>query len=276
MNGAGPAGSIRNWAGSHTYRAARFVEARSVAEVQREVETATKVRVLGTRHSFNDLCDTDGTLLSTTGFPDPVVVDPHARTVTVRGGQRYAVVARAVHEAGLALPNMGSLPHISTAGAVATGTHGSGTANQALGAAVAALVLVGPDGALRTVRRGEPDHPGSVVALGALGVVVEVELDLQERRFRVRLYRDAAPLAVVRRHAQHRARVVCVPRDAVDKVVVEPVVLDERPARGPPGLHNKSLVWHGFYQRPNLGQNVRHVILLKLCAFLIKNRTSLF
>ena len=90
------------------------------------------------------------------------------------------------------------------------------------------------------------------------------------------VFRDAAPLAVVRRHAQHRARVVCVPRDAVDKVVVEPVVLDERPARGPPGLHNKSLVWHGFYQRPNLGQNVRHVILLKLCAFLIKNRTSLF
>ena len=178
MNGAGPVGLIRNWAGSHTYRAGRFVEARSVAEVQHEVAAATKVRVLGTRHSFNDLCDTDGTLLSTTGFPDPVVVDVPARTVTVRGGQRYAVVARAVHEAGLALPNMGSLPHISTAGAVATGTHGSGTGNQSLGAAVAALVLVGPDGTLRTVRRGEPDHLGSVVSLGALGVVVEVELDL--------------------------------------------------------------------------------------------------
>jgi len=127
---------------------------------------------------LHDPGDTDGTLLGTTGFPGPVVVDVPARTVTVRGGQRYAVVARAVHEAGLALPNMGSLPHISTAGAVATGTHGSGTGNQSLGAAVAALVLVGPDGTLRTVRRGEPEHLGSVVALGALGVVVEVELDL--------------------------------------------------------------------------------------------------
>ena len=76
-----------------------------------------------------------------------------------------------MHEAGFALPNTGSLPHIMVAGACATGTHGSGDGNRILAASVSAVELVGPDGELRTVRRGDPGFAGAVVALGALGVV---------------------------------------------------------------------------------------------------------
>ena len=75
--------------------------------------------------------------------------------------------------------NLASLPHISVAGAVATATHGSGDRSQNLAAAVRALELVGPDGALRTVRRGDDDFAGSVVALGALGVATRVTLDIE-------------------------------------------------------------------------------------------------
>jgi len=73
---------------------------------------------------------------------------------------------------------MASLPHISVAGAIATGTHGSGRQVQSLAGMVSALELVQADGELRHVERGHPDFDGSVVNLGALGVMTRVTLDL--------------------------------------------------------------------------------------------------
>jgi len=168
-----------NWAGNHAYTAARHVRARSLEEAQEVVRSSSKVRLLGTRHSFNALCDTEGTLLDLTGLSaEPVLAADH-RTVRVAGGTPYNDVAAHLQARGYALANMGSLPHISVAGATSTGTHGSGAANQILGAGVSRLELIGPDGELRTIARGEPDLAGSVVALGALGAVVSLDLDVE-------------------------------------------------------------------------------------------------
>ena len=137
------------------------------------------MRALGSRHSFSDLTDTTGTLVDLAGLPADLRLDPVARTVSVSGGVRYGELAAALEERGWALAAMASLPHISVAGAVATGTHGSGDRTRSLAAAVRSLEVVGADGALRRVARGEPDFDGSVVALGALGVVTRLELDLE-------------------------------------------------------------------------------------------------
>jgi alditol oxidase len=113
--------------------------------------------------------------------------------VTVAAGVRYGAVARVAHDAGFALKNMGSLPHINVGGACATGTHGSGVRNANLASSVRALQLVTAKGELVTLSRdADPDRfPGAVVALGALGVVVAVTLDLVPT-FDVRqvVYRD--------------------------------------------------------------------------------------
>ncbi len=173
----GPAG--HNWAGNHTYAAARYVRARTLEEAQEVVRASTRVRLLGTRHSFNALCDTEGTLLDLTGLVTEPVLDREHGTVRVAGGTPYNDVAAHLQANGLALANMGSLPHISVAGATSTGTHGSGTGNRILGSAVRRLELIGPDGELRTLSRGEADFDGSVVALGALGAVVSLDLDVE-------------------------------------------------------------------------------------------------
>ena len=57
-----------NWAGNHAYTAARYVRAGSLEEAQEVIRASSRVRLLGTRHSFNALCDTDGTLLDLTGL----------------------------------------------------------------------------------------------------------------------------------------------------------------------------------------------------------------
>jgi len=92
---------------------------------------------------------------------------------------RYGDLAEALHGEGVALHNLASLPHISVAGAVATATHGSGDGNGNLATAVAALEMVTSDGEVVAAARGDADFDGMVVALGALGAVTRVTLDVE-------------------------------------------------------------------------------------------------
>lgn len=171
----------RNWAGNLEYRAARVERPESVDELRALLASAGPggIRMLGSRHSFNDLADTTGTLVATSGLPAALVVADDRRTVTVSGGVRYGELASELDRHGLALANLASLPHISVAGAVATGTHGSGNGVRSLAASVAGLELVTAAGDLVQLRRGDVDFDGAVVSLGALGAVTRVTLDVE-------------------------------------------------------------------------------------------------
>ncbi|MEU8141350.1 FAD-binding protein [Nonomuraea sp. NPDC048901] len=147
-------------------------------ELQSLVAGTTSIRALGSGHSFNDVADSTGDLVALDRLPYEIEIDSAAARVRVGGRVTYAELAPVLHASGFALGNLASLPHISVAGSVATGTHGSGGGNQSLSAAVSALDLVTADGSLITLARGEADFPGAVVALGALGVVTSVTLDL--------------------------------------------------------------------------------------------------
>ena len=168
-----------NWAGNLRYSAAEVQEPATVPELQDLVAGATKLRALGSRHSFNRIADTTGTLVSLGHLAPAIDVDSENMTVTVSGGTRYGTLAAELQRQGYALHNLASLPHISVAGAVATATHGSGDRNGNLATAVACLELVTADGAILTSRRGEPDFDGMVVNLGALGIVSSLTLDIE-------------------------------------------------------------------------------------------------
>jgi xylitol oxidase len=167
-----------NWAGTIQFAATEIVAPTSVEQVQEVVERSAKVRALGTGHSFSTVADTDRTLLLTESLPPLIEVDRDAALVRVGAGVRWGDLAAAVAASGLALHNMGSLPHISVAGSVATGTHGSGSRLGCLATAVSAQTMVTATGELRTLSRGDADFAGSVVALGLLGIVVDLTLDL--------------------------------------------------------------------------------------------------
>ena len=170
---------LRNWAGNHTYAAERVHAPTSVDDLRALVVGAERVRPLGTRHAFTDLADTIGDLVSTQDLPQDIEIDTARRLVRVAGGVSYGVLAERLADSGWALATMASLPHISVAGAIATGTHGSGDRTGSLAAAVAGLEIVGADGELRTVVRGDADFDASVVSLGALGITTHVTLDLE-------------------------------------------------------------------------------------------------
>ena len=176
---------VTNWAGNVVFGAARVHRPTSIDELHRVVTGSERLRVLGTGHSFNRIADTTGDLVSVASLPPHLELDAAAGTVTVSAGLRYASVAAFVHERGFALHNLGSLPHISVAGACATGTHGSGVNNGILGTTVRGLEMMTADGELVRLRAGDPQLAGAVVALGALGVVTRLTLAV-EPTFEVR------------------------------------------------------------------------------------------
>jgi xylitol oxidase len=169
-------GRVTNWAGNVTYSTERVLRPGSVEEAQELIAAAQSIKPLGTRHSFSLVGDSDGALLSTEHLNR--IVEVGADTVTVEAGIRYGELAAALHGHGVALANFASLPHISVGGAIATATHGSGSSNPSLAAAVSALELVGADGSIRRLGRSDPGFDGAVVSLGALGLVARVSLDV--------------------------------------------------------------------------------------------------
>ncbi|RZS91813.1 xylitol oxidase [Motilibacter rhizosphaerae] len=170
---------LTNWAGNVVFEPERYVRPTSVEQLQEVVAAAPVVRVLGSGHSFNTVADTTGLLVNVEDLPREVSVDAAAGTARVSAGARFGDLFAPLAEAGVALHNTGSLPHISVAGACATGTHGSGNALGNLASAVVGLELVAPDGTLRTVRAGDADFAGSVISLGLLGVVTAMALRVQ-------------------------------------------------------------------------------------------------
>jgi xylitol oxidase len=190
----GKAVTLTNWAGNTAFRARDVHHPASLDELQRLVAASAQVRALGSGHSFNDVADTTGDLVVLDRMPDEVEIDSAAGKARVPARMTYARLAPILHRAGFALANLASLPHISVAGSVATGTHGSGDAISCLAAAASSLDLVTADGSPLTLSRGDADFPGAVVALGALGVVTSLTLDLVPA-FEVRQYvREGLPL----------------------------------------------------------------------------------
>ncbi|HEX6892773.1 MAG TPA: FAD-binding protein [Chryseolinea sp.] len=171
---------LKNWAGNLTYSTSNVLEPATVEEVQEIVKTSEKLRALGTRHCFNGIADSDALLVSTrklNGLTEPDIANSR---ITVGAGIRYGDLCKYLDERGFAVHNLASLPHISVAGACATATHGSGVRNGNLATAVSGIEFVSGKGDVVQLSREKDGDTfkGAVVALGSLGLVTKVTLDL--------------------------------------------------------------------------------------------------
>jgi alditol oxidase len=169
-----------NWAGNYAYGAAKLHYPETIEQVQELVSHGDKLKALGSRHSFNDIADSPGDLISLDRLERVFEVDRERKRVTVDASVRYGQLCGPLDREGYALHNMASLPHISVAGACATATHGSGDRNGNLAAAVSAIEIVTGTGEVVALSREEhgEQFAGAVVGLGALGVVTRLTLDV--------------------------------------------------------------------------------------------------
>jgi xylitol oxidase len=168
-----------NWAGTHHFGATEVLSVSSADDVARRVARGGRFKALGTRHSFNDVADSEGTLLDMSSLRFEPRIDEAGQRVTVPAGMSYGTLGRFLEDRGWALHNLGSLPHISVGGACATGTHGSGATSRSLADAVRHLDMVVGRGRRVVVDEDDPRLLGAVVSLGALGVATDLALRIE-------------------------------------------------------------------------------------------------
>lgn len=170
--------SERNWAGNHNYETSGVRRPSSADELASLVSQASHVRAVGSRHSFSHIVDAE-VLVDLSELPGAATIAPDRSSVSVPAHWTYAQVASVLDEAGLALHNLASLAHVSIAGAVATGTHGSGDSNGNLATAVTAVEMMTATGEVLTLDAADDRFGGIVVSLGALGIVTRVTLRVE-------------------------------------------------------------------------------------------------
>ncbi len=193
---------LKNWAGNIEYSTENLYPANSLEQVRDYVKQHDKMKVLGTRHCFNNIADSKDDFLSLRSLDKVLALDEKARTVTIETGMSYGQLAPYLDNKGFALHNLASLPHISVAGACTTGTHGSGEKNRNLSTQVAALELVTAAGDVVTLSQEKDGEKfrGAVVGLGALGVITKVTLHIQPT-FMMRQYvYENLPLSQMKDH----------------------------------------------------------------------------
>ncbi|WDZ89065.1 D-arabinono-1,4-lactone oxidase [Nocardiopsis sp. HUAS JQ3] len=170
------------WAGTHQARPRRTAAPGSTAEVAAAVSSATaedlRVRMVGTGHSFTDVAVTDGLLLSPTSLTRVRSVDPAAGTATVEAGLPLCDFNDVLAGHGAALANMGDIAVQTVAGAVQTGTHGTGRDAGGLAAQVVGMEMVLADGSVAECSaEREPElFQAARVGLGAFGVVTALTM----------------------------------------------------------------------------------------------------
>ena len=193
---------LKNWAGNLEYSTERVYTSTSLEQVKAYVKKENRLKVLGTRHCFNNIADSKDGFLSLKAMDKVISIDPAKRTVTVGAGITYGQLCPYLDGQGFALHNLASLPHISVAGACSTATHGSGEKNGNLATAVSGLEMVTASSDIVNLSRERDGDKfaGSVVGLGALGVITAVTLDIQPT-YRMRQYvYENLPLSELKDH----------------------------------------------------------------------------
>ena len=177
--------SWQNWAGNVTARPVRVSVPRSAAQVAEQVVAAAAdglpIRMTGSGHSFTPTAATDGVLLRPDGLTAIRSIDPDACLVTAESGCPLARLSTELLGHGLSLTNMGDIDVQTVAGAIQTGTHGTGRASGGMAAQVAALELVLADGTIRSCSATDNGElfDAARVGLGALGVLTAVTFGVE-------------------------------------------------------------------------------------------------
>lgn len=202
-----------NWSGAIACRPAAIERPRSEDEIADVLRRAARdgrcVRPLGSGHSSSPLCATDGVLVSLDAWAGVESVDATSGLVAVRGGSVLHDLGRELLAHGLALENLGDIDRQAIAGAIATGTHGTGRALGNLASRVVGMRIVPPRGDALDLGAADADLAGARVSLGALGIVSRVTIAtlpafrLRERTRRIRLDEVVATFEDASRRHRH-------------------------------------------------------------------------
>jgi L-gulono-1,4-lactone dehydrogenase len=175
-------GEWRNWAGDQSCHPLQTVEPATAEDLARAVTAAAAagrtVCVAGSGHSFTEAAMTDDVLVRLGGMRGVLDADTASGLVRVAGGTVLGELNEELARFGLAMENLGDIDLQTIAGAISTGTHGTGARLRNISAQVESLELVLADGSVRELSAADDPEllRAARVGIGALGAITAVTL----------------------------------------------------------------------------------------------------
>lgn len=182
-----PGGTWQNWARSASVRPQAVERPSSIGAVVRAVEAAAarerRIKAVGSGHSFTGIAVASGVLVDLAALTGVVSVDRARSRVTLLAGTPLHAIPALLEPYGLAMQNLGDIDRQTIAGAISTGTHGTGAAFGGVATQVVGATLVTGTGELLRISDDENADllPAIAIGLGALGILVEVTLQCVPR-----------------------------------------------------------------------------------------------
>ena len=199
----------RNWARTVTVTPHRIEQPASTEELQQCVKRAAaaglKVKAVGAGHSFTAVAAAPGVLLDLSRLQGILEADTARRRVRLLAGTRLHRIPELLAPFQLAMPNLGDIDRQSIAGALSTGTHGTGAGFGGLCTQVVGMTLVQPDGGLLALDEEDPVLPAAALGLGALGIIADVTLQCVPA-FALHAVEASEPLASVLGSLEERVK----------------------------------------------------------------------
>ncbi|WOF43189.1 FAD-binding protein [Sphingopyxis indica] len=168
-----------NWSGSVTAPAAVGYP-RSEDELAAVLRGAKKVRAVGAGHSFMPLCESAEAIVGLGAMEGAIAIAPDRRSARIPAGWSIRRLTAALWDEGLALANQGDVNPQALAGAMATGTHGTGVTLGSLSTFARGFRLIGADGEAHWCdRRTNPElFEAQRLSLGLFGIATEIDVDV--------------------------------------------------------------------------------------------------
>lgn len=204
------AGKWTNWVGNQSFKYQSFAQPKSEKEVVKAIKKALekkqKIRVVASGHSFTPIVETDGLLLDLVNINGIKAVDPYKQRAYVGSGTPISALGDPLWDKGLALINQGDIDDQRIAGAISTGTHGSGTEFGSFSSILKSCRIVNGTGEVVEITEKTPDllHAAQV-SVGMLGVMVGMELEVT-KKYKLKEHIDHEPFADVMRNFHERVK----------------------------------------------------------------------
>ncbi|MBL0286614.1 MAG: FAD-binding protein [Bacteroidetes bacterium] len=167
---------FKNWSGTIQQKVPNFFKPSTKEEILEIIHKYDNIRFVGTGHSWSPLFETKEAMISFDNFNKIISIDKEKLEVVVQPGIKLWHLNNLLDMEGLALQNLGSIDEQSIAGAILTGTHGSGIQFQCLASQVMSISLIDGMGNEINLDRNDDSFYGALVSLGSLGVVIALKL----------------------------------------------------------------------------------------------------
>lgn len=169
---------FRNWGRNIQCEVSCYYQPETEEELIELIKSHDQIRMVGSGHSWSAVNYTEGIQINLDHYNKILEIDREKKQITVQAGIKMKQLNKVLAQNGLALKNQGSIDQQSIAGAISTGTHGTGVDFQILGAQMIAFTLIKADGTKVTIHKKKtPElYKAAVVNLGCLGVISELTL----------------------------------------------------------------------------------------------------